>query len=1625
MLGGFRHNWAVLLRQGDLRGFPRRLKKRFMQRFTITSHAKKRKPSPRPRRLKPRIFRGMECLEPRLTLDSTVVFNEIMYHPAEAQSVEWIELHNQMAVNMDVSGWRLDGGISFDFPEQTVIPGNGFLVIASDPQALIDSAAIPETSQVMGPFTRRLSNGGEELLLLNNIDSFVTRPQPNGQPATVLSGNAGRRVMDRVEFSDRAPWPVGPDGSGASLAKISPTRGSREAINWSSGPVGGTPGVDNRVAPNDSITVAFNEIQVQAGGLQIELFNYGDEPENLAGMRIFTADRPTAYTLPERMLLPGEFLSLSPATLGIAANNSAQVFLLAANSPQLVDAVRASNQLQARLPDGTGRWLNAHSMTIGSANQVDLYDEVVINEILYHAYPDRGTPDIPPQFESTPLVRLDSAWRYFKNLSGEGLPTDWSATTHSADGARWLEGTGPFGFSNRASSLPIPLQIDFGDLRNNDPLITTFYFETEFELTGDPDQAELQAQAYVDDGAVFYVNGVEVYRLNMPDGAIDAQTQAVRGIATPALSEPFSFAIPPQTLRSGINRLSVQVHQSAPSSPDMVFAMNLSALTPISEAIPGRPFTDNPEEWIELYNRSDTPVDLTGWELAGGVEFAFPTRTIIEPGAYLLVANDGPALAEKYPELATQIVGSFSRSLSNSGERLVLYDHRGNPADELTYYDRADWPSAADGNGSSLELRDPDADNSIAESWAASNEAGRSEWKTYTYRGVAQDDRLGNDIFHELVLGLLEEGELLLDDIRVTEDPDGTAIQFLQNGDFQQDQLGERPAAWRLIGTHGDHGHSIVTLDPDDPTNHVLRLVATGPTEDKHNQASTTYANNERLQIGTEYEISFRARWVSGSNQLNTRLYFNFLQATTLIDVPTHSGTPGARNSTAESNVGPVYSHLSHQPVVPEADQAVTVTVMARDPDGVAMVRLQYSVDETEYQTLEMLGDVRGVYSATIPPQAARSIVQFYVEGIDGQGAISRFPASGPESRALYVVQDGQARLERSHNLRIIMTTSDTNFMYRNINRMSNDRLGATVVYNESEVVYDVQVRMKGSAFGRNNDVVAGLNLQFPPDQKFRGVHDTVSIERAQNRKEIVAKHMLNRAAGGLATYYDDAIHLIAPRRRDTGPAVLSMARTNDIYLDSLHEDGAGTPLYNLELLYSPTGTVGGDPEAPKLNFPYTHDRGRPQFEDLGDDKETYRWNFQLRNARAQDNYAPLIAMSKAFSLTGQELEDRVAELIDVDQWMRTFAMLSLNGNDDVYTRFWEHNLQVYVRPEDGKMLVVPWDLDRAFQLDVNDTSWGLTNNVGVRNNVAKIIERPIYERLFWGHVLDIANTTANREYMEQWTTHYGQIARQNFRPELDYIVRRADVLLGRLPTMVPFEITTGAGADFSTSERSVTLEGRGWVNVRSIRHADTDTPLNVTWLDGETFSVPIALNDGENIIRLEAVDHQGQVVGTDTVRITRSELLGDLNQDGSVNDQDVDRLAQAIAVNDLRFDLTGDGRVDIADHEHLIENILNSVAGDSNLDGVFNSTDLILAFGSGGYESGRIGEARWRSGDWNGDRQFNSRDLVYVFQKGTYIAAAPSQLQAQATSPRATDLVLALSTSRRTTSAPYRVIRT
>ena len=110
-------------------------------------------------------------------------------------------------------------------------------------------------------------------------------------------------------------------------------------------------------------------------------------------------------------------------------------------------------------------------------------------------------------------------------------------------------------------------------------------------------------------------------------------------------------------------------------------------------------------------------------------------------------------------------------------------------------------------------------------------------------------------------------------------------------------------------------------------------------------------------------------------------------------------------------------------------------------------------------------------FSATLPGRLARTVVQFYVEGRDTGGTLggltSTFPAGGTNSRALYQVDDGLAATNGLHNMRLVTLVADSDQLFRNVNLMSNERIGTTLIYDEREIYYDVGLRLKGSEHSR------------------------------------------------------------------------------------------------------------------------------------------------------------------------------------------------------------------------------------------------------------------------------------------------------------------------------------------------------------------------------------------------------------------------------------------------------------------------------------------------------------------------------------------------------------------------------
>ncbi len=131
-------------------------------------------------------------------------------------------------------------------------------------------------------------------------------------------------------------------------------------------------------------------------------------------------------------------------------------------------------------------------------------------------------------------------------------------------------------------------------------------------------------------------------------------------------------------------------------------------------------------DWVELYNRSSRIRDLNGWILSDSGddhEFAFPEGTLLEPDQYLVIVQNDSAFTSRFQDV-TRIIGEMDFGLSGMGELIQLRDDEDVLIDSLTYRDDLPWPAGLTGTNSTLELIDPNLDNSLAENWRASNGNG-------------------------------------------------------------------------------------------------------------------------------------------------------------------------------------------------------------------------------------------------------------------------------------------------------------------------------------------------------------------------------------------------------------------------------------------------------------------------------------------------------------------------------------------------------------------------------------------------------------------------------------------------------------------------------------------------------------------------------------------------------------------------------------------------------------------------------------------------------------------------------------------------------------------------------------
>jgi hypothetical protein len=172
------------------------------------------------------------------------------------------------------------------------------------------------------------------------------------------------------------------------------------------------------------------------------------------------------------------------------------------------------------------------------------------------------------------LMNESNVWRY--DQSGSNLGTSWRTTLY--DDSQWPSGPALLYASSANFPWPklTPLTLKTPQSQ------TTFYFRSHFNCPTNPASLDgVMARLLLDDGAVFFLNGAEIYRVGMTTtGEVNYMTRATRNVGNATLE---SFLIPSNRLIEGDNVIAVEVHQNSGGGgggwdrADILFGLRLDA----------------------------------------------------------------------------------------------------------------------------------------------------------------------------------------------------------------------------------------------------------------------------------------------------------------------------------------------------------------------------------------------------------------------------------------------------------------------------------------------------------------------------------------------------------------------------------------------------------------------------------------------------------------------------------------------------------------------------------------------------------------------------------------------------------------------------------------------------------------------------------------------------------------------------------------------------------------------------------------------------------------------------------------------------------------------------------------
>lgn len=885
-------------------------------------------------------------------------------------------------------------------------------------------------------------------------------------------------------------------------------------------------------------------------------------------------------------------------------------------------------------------------------------------------------------------------------------------------------------------------------------------------------------------------------------------------------------------------------------------------------------------QYVELYNQGTNAVNLAGWQFTSGITFTFPNVTIAPKGC-LVVARNETNLFAIYTNLNTgNTVGNYSGKLSHDGELVTLSMPQTlytNTAilvaeDEVSFGTGGRWGEWSGGGGSSLELIDPRANHRLAANWADSIDTQKSVWTNIQTTAVLDNGANYDPSIDYAQIGLLDSGECLVDNIEVD---DTNGFNYVTNSMFESGING-----WTFQGCMARSSlESTGYL-----SSHSLHIRCSDRIWTGDNSCQVALLANT-LTNGQTATLRFKARWLHGWPEALLRLNGNWLEAAGQLPVPANLGSPGQLNSTYLTNAGPAIYNVTHNPPLPAANQAVVVTCNVSDPDGVQNLTLYYRLDPaTSYTAVTMKDDGTGgdavphdgVFSATIPGQAANQVVAFYVAATDSLGAATRFPAirSGDnEPVRECVVMFGDGNPGGSFGVYHLWLTQTNINRWAGLSDLSNEGNDCTFV-NGNRVIYNLQGRFAGSPYHQEFDTPVGnlchYKWEFNDDDKFLGATDFNKIHQPGNgpgddpslQREQLANYLLR----SLGVPWLNRRYVVVYANGNRRGTLMEDAQVpgSDIVKEHWPNDDDGF-LYKMqpwfEMAPFPSGaTMAFDNESWCNLVPYTTTGGVKKI-------SRYRYNFEIRRTPDSDidftNVFSLI--DAANSSSSPNFVANLENMADMENWMRVFAANHAAGNWDSFGAQNAQNLYGYIGALGTKYSLLMWDFNIVFG---NSGSWGPGQNLFTVNsedpNIAAIYNNPTFLRMYWRALEELVNgplqvTNCGPILMAKYNAFTDNgLTVENPTANIEPWVSQAQASIASQLAAVNAN-SFAVNSTVALSNNLAIVTGTAPVNVDTVLVNGRNYPL--TWTSLTTWSATVPLQTGTNQLAVTGLDHTGQPV--------------------------------------------------------------------------------------------------------------------------------------------------------------------